>query len=387
MAERHVKFSQVCDVLSGFAFKSQQFGDTGLPIARIRDVVRGFAETYYEGDYDEKYVLESGDILIGMDGDFNLAHWKGGKALLNQRVCKVIPKEDIIDAGYLYYYLPIKLKEIWQSTPFVTVKHLSVKQINDIDIPLPPLPIQKQIAAVLEKADTLRSQCKQMERELNQLAQSVFLEMFGDPVTNPKGWGLIPCKELCRQITVGIVVKPSSYYVEDGVPALRSLNVRDNRINRENWVYFDPVVNETQLQKTRVYTGDVVIVRSGQPGTASVVPPDLDGINAIDILIARPIAEQLNSLYLSSFLNSAGGRQLVLSSERGQIQKHLNVGELGNAQIPVPPIEMQNEFERIFSEIGKLKSINSEKLVQAENQFNSLMQNAFSGKLTLTKAA
>jgi type I restriction enzyme S subunit len=83
------ELSQVCSVLSGFAFKSNYFGDSGIPLVRIRDVMRGFSETYYSGEYDEQFVVNDNDILIGMDGDFNIAKWAGGEALLNQRVCKI----------------------------------------------------------------------------------------------------------------------------------------------------------------------------------------------------------------------------------------------------------------------------------------------------------
>ncbi|MEW8333863.1 MAG: restriction endonuclease subunit S [Candidatus Thiodiazotropha sp.] len=333
--------------------------------------------------------VQPGDFLLTNSMSFGRPYILKTSGCIHDGWLVLHPKSDNLYTDYFYYCLSSDAvyQKLSAKAAGAVVKNLNTAIVKELEVPLPPLPIQKQIAALLEKADTLRSQCKQMEQELNQLAQSVFLEMFGDPVTNPKGWVQTPCKELCRQITVGIVVKPSSYYVNEGVPALRSLNVRENRINDDNWVYFDSVLNETKLQKTRVYKGDVVIVRSGQPGTAAVIPPEFDGVNAIDILIARPNAEQLNSLYLSTFLNSVGGKRLVLSNERGQIQKHLNVGELGKALIPTPPIDKQAEYEIVFSEIEKAKLVNGEKLKRAEEQFNSLMQTAFNGKLNLTKAA
>jgi len=177
-------------VLSGFAFKSDLFSNqkNGLPLIRIRDVVRGKSNTYYLGDYNNEYVVKNGDLLIGMDGDFNREMWKGDKALLNQRVCKITADSVTLNQEYLYYFLPKELQKIHAVTPVVTVKHLSVKGIKNIQIPLPPIEIQKKTAQVLETADQLRKDCQQVEQELNTLAQSVFLEMFGDPVTNKKGW-------------------------------------------------------------------------------------------------------------------------------------------------------------------------------------------------------
>ncbi len=109
-------------------------------------------------------------------------------ALLNQRVCKIDEISGDIDRGYLGRFLPVALKEIEDATPFVTVKHLSVKALNEIQIPLPPLAEQKRIAAILDAADNLRAKRRESLAELDTLLQSTFLDLFGDPVTNPMGW-------------------------------------------------------------------------------------------------------------------------------------------------------------------------------------------------------
>lgn len=184
-----VKLGEVMNILSGFAFKSELFGQSdGFPIIRIRDVVRGYTDTYYSGPYAQQYVIQNGEIVIGMDGNFNAARWSGGPALLNQRVCKVSTKPELLDDGYLFHYLPIVLKKIEDSTPFVTVKHLSGSDLKDSTIPLPPLPEQRRIAAILDKADALRAKRRESLVQLDRLAQSIFVEMFGDPVSNSKGW-------------------------------------------------------------------------------------------------------------------------------------------------------------------------------------------------------
>ena len=131
------RLGDLAKFLSGFAFKSNLFNDEGkgMPIIRIRDVIRGRSETYFSGEYDERYLVKSGDYLIGMDGEFNLARWNSEPALLNQRVCKIDSVSRSIDRAYLGRFLPAALKKIEDATPFVTVKHLSVKTLNDIEIP------------------------------------------------------------------------------------------------------------------------------------------------------------------------------------------------------------------------------------------------------------
>lgn len=188
MSIAKIKIGDVTDILSGFAFKSDLFSeDAGFPVIRIRDVLRGRTETYYTGDYDERFIINDGDIVIGMDGNFNAARWKGGKALLNQRVCKITARSDVLDESYLFHFLPLVLKKIEDATPFVTVKHLSANGLRDEAIPLPALAEQRRIAAILDKADTLRAKRYEAFAHLDRLAQSIFVEMFGDPATNPKG--------------------------------------------------------------------------------------------------------------------------------------------------------------------------------------------------------
>jgi len=258
-------------------------------------------------------------------------------------------------------------------------KRIGSDFLKGFEIPLPPLPEQKRIAAILDKADAIRRKRQQAIQLADDFLRAVFLDMFGDPVTNPKGWGLRKFSEVCRQITVGVVVKPASYYVESGVPAIRSLNIKNYGINRENFVFFSSEDNDTTLSKSRVYAGDLVIVRSGQPGKAAVVTKDLDGVNAIDVLIARPDSGYLNSDYLAYFFNSGAAKSIVLAEGRGQIQQHLNVGSLNAAEIPIPPLELQREFADILEKV-KDKYLCSDEATYGD-VFNSISQRAFSGQL------
>ena len=198
------------EILSGFAFDSSRFANDGeMPLIRIRDVVRGRTETYYSGQFDERFVVREGDLLVGMDGDFNRETWSSEPALLNQRVCRISPRDTHLDRRYLYHFLPQALMEIWHATPFATVKHLSVKAIREIALPLPPLDEQRRIAAILDKADELRTKRRQALAQLALLPQSIFMDMFGDPITNDSR---LPVEELqalldkTRPLTYGILM-------------------------------------------------------------------------------------------------------------------------------------------------------------------------------------
>ena len=147
-----VDLQEIAIVQNGYAFPSTNFTKgIGLPLIRIRDIDKRDTEDYFQGDYPSDYVVNNGDILIGMDGDFNIARWKGKQALLNQRVCRIIPTTNLYDEKFLVFVLPSFLKAINEKTSSVTVKHLSSRTICDIPLPLPPLPEQHRIVAKIEE--------------------------------------------------------------------------------------------------------------------------------------------------------------------------------------------------------------------------------------------
>lgn len=153
-----IELKDIAEVLNGFAFSSSHFNNDGigLPLIRIRDVIKGHTTTYYNGNYEDIYLVNKNEILVGMDGDFNLGLWKSLPSLLNQRVCKISVKNDnYYDKQFLIYLLPPYLKAINDATSSITVKHLSSKTLSEILLPLPPLNEQKRIA---DKIDELFSE-------------------------------------------------------------------------------------------------------------------------------------------------------------------------------------------------------------------------------------
>jgi type I restriction enzyme S subunit len=173
-----VPLAQVADILNGAPFDSALFSNSeGMPLARIRDVLTGDTSTYYTGPYEETYVIRNGDLLIGMDGDFNSGFWGTRPALLNQRVCKITPTEQHYDKRLLSLALPGYLAAINANTPSVTVKHLSSKTIGEIELPLPPRAEQTRIVAKLEELlsdlDAGVAELKAAQKKLGQYRQSL----------------------------------------------------------------------------------------------------------------------------------------------------------------------------------------------------------------------
>ena len=170
-----VRLGDVCEFVYGYPFDSGKFNTTGegLALIRIRDVVPGVSYTFTTEAVPPKYFVKDGDLLVGMDGDFNLSRWKGGKALLNQRVCMFKPNEKLILAGYIEFGLGQYLSDIWENKSFSTVKHLSAKDLNAITFPLPPLSEQKEIVARLERE---LATVEKMKKDFEALAETAKAE-------------------------------------------------------------------------------------------------------------------------------------------------------------------------------------------------------------------
>ena len=174
------KLKNNVSIVSGFAFKSKLFNqeEQGMPIIRIRDVGKPKAKTFYSGDYKPDYLIHSGDLIIGMDGDFRLAEWKGGTALLNQRVCKINSDSSFMDDAFLKHWLPKELKTIEDRTSFATVKHLSVKSIYNIDMPIIPEILRarfmKRVALIEKQKQQAEASLVKAEELFSSLLQRAF---------------------------------------------------------------------------------------------------------------------------------------------------------------------------------------------------------------------
>lgn len=188
---RRVPLGSVAAVLNGFAFPSSHFHSaTGTPLIRIRDIASNRTTCFYRGDYDDRYVVNPGDLLVGMDGDFTVATWRGPRALLNQRVCKISVDERFYDRAFLGLVLPGYLSAIHDRTSSQTVKHLSSHSITEIPLPLPPLAEQRRIAekvgGLLEQANRAHARLDNVPLILKRLRLAVLAAACTGELT--KGW-------------------------------------------------------------------------------------------------------------------------------------------------------------------------------------------------------
>ncbi|MFQ1859513.1 restriction endonuclease subunit S [Aeromonas veronii] len=200
----------------------------------------------------------------------------------------------------------------------------------------------------------------------------------------PNDWSLVEAKDVCKAISVGVVIKPTQYYVskDEGIKAFRSANVREGFINDNDWVYFSKEGHAAN-KKSSLLAGDVLIVRTGYPGTACVVTPEFEGSNAIDIVIARPDSNKIIPEYLCAYTNSHIGKSQVLDLQGGLAQKHLNVGAYQVLKIKLPPLLEQNKITKILATWDKAISTTEQLLANSQQHKKALMQQLLTGKKRL----
>lgn len=184
---------------------------------------------------------------------------------------------------------------------------------------------------------------------------------------------MVRCEDVCDTISVGIVVKPSSYYVANGVPAFRSQNVREDRIQPDPMVYISEEANNGPVRKSKLSGGDVLIVRTGYPGTSCVVPPEFDGSNCIDLIFVRPNKAKLRSQHLSRFFNSDAAKAQVQAGKIGLAQQHFNLGAVKNTQMPLPPTDQQDEIVAHLELIDSKHDLAASKRNALQDLFRTLL--------------
>ena len=197
----------------------------------------------------------------------------------------------------------------------------------------------------------------------------------------PEEWETRPCSNLSDRIMVGIVIRPTQYYVRQGVPAFRSANIREDGINDSDLVFISEKSNAL-LAKSQTRAGDVLTVRTGYPGTSAVVLPAFAGCNCIDILITRP-SKELNSEYLAVWINSSFGKEQVLRNQGGLAQQHFNVGDMRNLVVALPPLPEQRAIAGALSDVDALIGSLDQLIAKKRDLKQATMQQLLTGQKRL----
>ena len=225
--------------------------------------------------------------------------------------------------------------------------------LSQFEFELPASAKQEELADILWAAQETRGRYKQLLAACDDVVKSQFVEMFGGPEAFEAAPNTV--KDVAK-LRVGIVIKPSRFYAATGTgtPAFRSLNIGPMRVQNSDWIEF---TDEAMRVNTRTvaHEGDVLIVRSGYPGTSCVVTAEFAGRNVVDLIIATPDRDKILPEFLCAYLNYPPGKSQIERMQHGVAQQHFNVGMCEKLRLRIPPLSHQKEFANFAAQIDKSK--------------------------------
>jgi type I restriction enzyme S subunit len=325
------------------------------------------------------------DILIAWDGanagtvGYNL------EGVIGSTLAKLSPKKEGVHINYVGRFLQSKFEYLRENCTGATIPHLSRPVLENLQIPLPPLEQQKKIASILDAADAYRQRTKALIAKYDELTQSLFLDMFGDPVKNEKGWEVVELKKCTTKIGSGSTPRGGrESYQDSGISLIRSMNVYDNQFKYENLAF----VSDSQADKLKNVTvelNDVLFNITGASVCRCTIVPEnvLPARVNQHVSILRAKINFILPKFLMHILISENVKRnlLKVGSAGGAIMEAITKEQLEKFPIPVPPIALQNKFAERIQAIEQQKVIAQASLEKAEELFNSLLQRVFKGEL------
>jgi|TARA_R110002033_G_C3896811_1_gene239588 type I restriction enzyme S subunit len=389
-----VKLRELITLTGGHAFKSGDFEDSGIPLIRIGTANSGVFKTNdfvflpqeYKSKYS-KYLVMPKDLLITLTGTVGKGDYGNvcvatgvyDSYLLNQRVAKINIKSSNLYKRYLYLFLatPEVKRNLTSLSRGVRQANIKNDDILDLEIPLPSLAEQKRIAAILDKADAIRRKRQQAIQLADDFLRSVFLDMFGDPVTNPKGWEVKPIGKLCEVNSGSTPSRKNEHYYKGNIPWVKTGEVDGYVIvDTEEHISKD-AIKETSCKLNP--KGSLLIAMYGQGKTRGKV-----GILGVDAATNQACAvlkpsNMINMTYLYHYIKLSYEKLRELGQGAGQ--PNLNSRLVKEFEILIPNEDDQEKFVIIAEKIETLKSAFDLGKTQTNINFNSLSQKAFAGEL------
>ena len=351
-----------------------------MPIIRIQDLTGNVYDLgFYNGSYPARIEINDGDVLISWSASLGVYVWDRGKALLNQHIFKVAFDKEAVNKQYFVFAVQHKLIEMESKTHGATMKHIVKKDFDNTEIPFPSLERQAEIADILSRIKLIIDARQQQLAALDDLIKTRFVEMFGDPIINDRGWQqitLLESLEAGRTVTYGIVQTGDEY--ENGTPVFRPIDIAGGHVpKREELKKTDPLISE-QYKRTLLKGNELLITVRGSVGETFQTTEEFEGCN-----VGRNIVPLVtdSSKVLQRFLKELFAQNAIKNWLKGITKgialQGLNMGEFKEMPVIMPPIAKQKEYVNFALQIDKSKAVVQKALDEAQLLFDSLMQKYF----------
>jgi restriction endonuclease S subunit len=361
---KEIALGEICEVKKGSTITKAKVSEGDVPV-----IAGGQQPAYYHNLSNRvgKTITVSGSgAYAGFVAYFNIPIFASDCSTIQSKNKEVF-------LNYIYYFLKGNQKKIYDLQRGIAQPHVYPKDLVKIKIPLPPIPTQKKIVSILEKAEQLKQLRKEADELTKDFLKSVFYEMFGNPFDNKKKFEVKKVKEIVDLIN-GKAFKPSDWSKK----GLRIIRIQNLNNPYANFNYFDGKVKNQYI----VEEGDLLLSWSGTPGTSFGVfiwTGEKSVLNQ-HIFNVKIKEKTLNKIYFKYFIN-AKLMELISKAHGGVGLQHITKAELENVDFFLPPISLQNKFASIVKEVEAMKKQQKKSKEEINNLFNTLMQKAFKGEL------
>jgi type I restriction enzyme, S subunit len=382
-----VRLGDVCETTSGGtpSRANKEFWDNGdipwIKSGQLKDSNIYEAEEFITAlglKRSSSKLIPSGTLLLALYG---ATAGKLGfleiEATINQAICALTPDASVLSNRYLFYYLLSIRKKIIEDSAGGAQPNISQKYVQELDIPLPPLSIQREIADLLDKADALRRKDRELLQAYEALAQAIFMDMFGDPVTNEKGWEVKKLGEVCDKITDGTHDTPER--LTEGVKFITGKHIRPYIVDYDNSDYVTEEVHNEIYRRCNPMLGDILYTNIGvNYATAAMNTVEYE-FSMKNVALIKFKRELLKGRFLEFLLNNGNFKnRLRTLTGIGGAQQFLSLAQIKSIGVLLPPIELQTEFEdKVKSLFNAIYKVNLT-LLNSESLFQTLLQTSFS---------
>lgn len=376
------RLGEVATYINGFAFAPEDWSENGLPIIRIQDLTgNSYQMNRYAGEYNPKYEVNRGDVLISWSASLGVYVWQGERALLNQHIFKVVFDKCEVDKSFYVHQVADILEKAASQAHGATMKHLTKPVFDALPFYLPDLPTQQRIADTLDKVSEGIEVCRKMLGELDLMVKAKFGEMFGDPTGNSFNLSVKPMTEVCEIIDGdrGKNYPNADEFSDEGYCLfLNAKNVTASGFNFDNCMYITKEKDDI-LRKGKLSRGDVVLTTRGTIGNlafyTSDIPYEHMRINS-GMVILRMNRKIINEVFFIEQFKMLLD-DIKQKNASGSAQPQLPISAMREINILLPDIEQQKIFSEFVAKSNKSRLTLQQVLSKIELEQKVLMQKYF----------
>ncbi|NQT71105.1 MAG: restriction endonuclease subunit S [Desulfobacteraceae bacterium] len=326
-------------------------------------------------------LVPKGSILVAMYGaTVGKTALLGINATTNQAICNIQPNPEIVENKFLWHFLKSNIKELLHKRFGGAQPNISQQIIKETKVPIPPISEQRRIVEILNQADRLRKLRADSDTKTKRVLPALFFKMFGDPVSNPRGWEVGKLGDVCERITDGTHQPPP--FVENGIPFLFVQNIIKGFINFDTQKFIAQDTYESLTRTIAPQKGDILYSTVGSYGVAVVVDTDRIFLFQRHIGHLRPKTAIIDPWFLSAQMNTPFVRAQADQRARGIAQKTLNLSEIRQFQVLVPPLVEQRKFRNAMLSLEKVNGRMKDQETLIDSLFQVILHRAFIGDLT-----